>query len=188
MQELDFVAANLVMAIIADFMLVWLPAPTLSYAAGAAKAGNPLNIFSRMFAGCPDNAFQKVQPGMPGFTLMQRLGAPVRNGLKLFAVGLGASMIGVGITNALIGLRQMLDPTFVPLNQAQDVVNTSLAYGAYMATSSNIRCVRFELGVGWQLYGGWLCGSLLPVDAALLSWVGLGALQQGMCPSQSSEI
>jgi hypothetical protein len=128
------------MAIIADFMLVWLPAPTLSYAA-AASAGK-LNLFARMFAGCPDNAFQKVQPGMPAFTLMQRLGAPVRNGLKLACVGFSASMIGVCMTNALIALRQALDPAFVPLNQSQDVIATSLAYGAYMATSSNIRCVR----------------------------------------------
>ena len=28
--ELDFVFANLVMAVIADFMLVWLPAPTFA--------------------------------------------------------------------------------------------------------------------------------------------------------------
>lgn len=31
-REIDFVAANVIMAIIADFMLTWLPAPTLSYA------------------------------------------------------------------------------------------------------------------------------------------------------------
>ena len=30
-QELDFVLANVLMALVADFMLVWLPAPTLSY-------------------------------------------------------------------------------------------------------------------------------------------------------------
>lgn len=30
--ELDYVAANVLMALVADFMLVWLPAPTLSYA------------------------------------------------------------------------------------------------------------------------------------------------------------
>lgn len=136
-KELDFVAANVVMAIIADFMLVWLPAPTLSYAA-AASAGK-LNLFSKLFAGCPDNAFQKVQPGMPAFTLLQRMGAPVRNGLKLACVGFSASMIGVCMTNALIALRTALDPSFAPLNQSQDVIATSLAYGAYMATSSNIR-------------------------------------------------
>lgn len=31
-KEIDFVGANIGMAIIADFMLTWLPAPTLSYA------------------------------------------------------------------------------------------------------------------------------------------------------------
>ena len=30
-KEIDFVGANVVMAIIADFMLTWLPTPTLSY-------------------------------------------------------------------------------------------------------------------------------------------------------------
>ncbi len=30
-QELDFVLANVLMALVAAFMLVWLPAPTLSY-------------------------------------------------------------------------------------------------------------------------------------------------------------
>ena len=29
--ELDFVLANVIMALIADFMLVWLPAPTVSF-------------------------------------------------------------------------------------------------------------------------------------------------------------
>ena len=40
-------------------------------------------------------------------------------GLKLFGVGLFASLLGVGITNSLMAIRQFLDPTFVPLNPAQ---------------------------------------------------------------------
>jgi len=136
-KELDFVAANVMMALIADFMLVWLPAPTLSYATKAA-AGK-FNLLGKLFAGCPDNAFQKVQPGMEPFTFMQRVGAPICNGLKLFGVGLFASFFGVAVTNTLVGLRQVLDPTFVPLNQPQDVLSMSAAYGVYMATSSNLR-------------------------------------------------
>lgn len=31
MSEIDFVTANVIMALIADFMLTWIPAPTLSY-------------------------------------------------------------------------------------------------------------------------------------------------------------
>ena len=63
----------------------------------------------------------------------------MRNGLKLMCVGVGASFVGVAVTNTLIALRQALDPSFVPLNQAQNVLATSAAYGLYMATSSNIR-------------------------------------------------
>ncbi|KAI8471097.1 MAG: hypothetical protein J3K34DRAFT_418522 [Monoraphidium minutum] len=76
---------------------------------------------------------------MAPFTLGQRFKAPLRNGLKLFGVGLGASFVGVAATNGLILLRTLLDPDFSPLNQPQNVLVTSLAYGVYMATSSNIR-------------------------------------------------
>jgi hypothetical protein len=135
--QLDFVFANLVMALIADFMLVWLPAPTFAVRGGAAaKAPNAL---ARIFAGCPDNAFQKVPMGYAPFTLGQRAGAVVRNGAKLFGVGLFASLLGVGITNGLVGLRSILDPTFVPLNDPQNVLVMSAAYGTYMASSSNLR-------------------------------------------------
>jgi hypothetical protein len=134
--QLDFVTANVIMALVADFMLVWLPAPTFSTTRQAAAAPN---VFARMFAGCPDNAFQKVQPGYPAFNLAQRGGAVVRNGMKLFGVGFCASLLGVGITNSLVAVRQMLDPAFVPLNDPQDVLVMSAAYGTYMASSSNLR-------------------------------------------------
>jgi hypothetical protein len=61
-QELDLVTANVIMAIIADFMLVWLPAPTMSFA-NARSCRSPLNAISRFFACCPENAFQKVPEG-----------------------------------------------------------------------------------------------------------------------------
>lgn len=140
--QLDFVFANICMALVADFMLVWLPAPT--YAAnksaigGSARAGllAPIN---NLFKGCPDNAFQKVPPGYQPFTLGQRCGAVVRNGAKLFGVGFFASLLGVGLTNGLIAIREIMDPTFVPLNAPQDVATMSAAYGLYMASSSNLR-------------------------------------------------
>eukprot|EP00798_Chlamydomonas_sp_ICE-L_P014341 gene14341-20334_t len=136
MSEIDFVAANVVMAIIADWMLTWLPAPALSFSARRA-ANNPL---AKMFAGCPENAFQKVQPGREPFTLGQRSLAIVNNGLKLLGVGFGASMLGVGMTNALVQMRMFLDPSWAgPPNPPQNVVATSAAYGVYMAVSSNLR-------------------------------------------------
>lgn len=140
--QLDFVFANICMALVADFMLVWLPAPTYAAnksAMAATKNGGFLAPLNNLFKGCPDNAFQKVPPGYQPFTLGQRCGAVVRNGAKLFGVGFFASLLGVGLTNGLIAVRELMDPTFVPLNAPQDVATMSAAYGLYMASSSNLR-------------------------------------------------
>ncbi len=53
-------------------------------------------------------SFQKVPPGYQPFTIAQRLGAVVRNGGKLLAVGTVASLVGVGATDLLISTRQVL--------------------------------------------------------------------------------
>lgn len=139
--QLDFVAANILMALAADFMLVWLPAPT--YAVGGSKSlGARRSVIGKMmnvFEGCPENAFQRVPAGYRPFTVAQRVGAVVRNGIKLFGVGFGASVMGVAVTNGLVAARCALDPSYVPLNAPQDVAVMSAAYGLYMATSSNLR-------------------------------------------------
>jgi len=43
------------MAIIADFMLVYLPAPTVALRPPLAGTAGPI---AKFFHGCPDNAFQ----------------------------------------------------------------------------------------------------------------------------------
>ncbi|KAF3437350.1 hypothetical protein FNV43_RR20103 [Rhamnella rubrinervis] len=103
-KELDFVFADVVMAIITDFMLVWLPAPTVSLRPPLKVSAGPL---AKFFYGCPENAFQVALAGT-SFSLLQRMGAIVRNGAKLFAVGTGASLVGTGITNALINARKVV--------------------------------------------------------------------------------
>ena len=82
---------------------------------------------------------QIVPAGQAPYTVAQRTGAVVRNGAKLLGVGFGSSLFGVGVTNALIQIKQFLDPEFVPLNKPQGVLVTSAAYGSYMAWNSNLR-------------------------------------------------
>jgi hypothetical protein len=87
--ELDFVAADVAMAIIADFCLVWLPAPTLRLG-DAKSAGKFLNsrrvaAFNTFLSTCPDNAFQVATLGQR-WTMVQRGTAVVKNGSKLFLV------------------------------------------------------------------------------------------------------
>ncbi|GAA0154932.1 hypothetical protein LIER_12774 [Lithospermum erythrorhizon] len=124
-----------VMAIIADFMLVWLPAPTVALRQRGTTGAIPLMKF---FDRCPDNAFQVALVGT-SYSFIQRVGAIVRNGAKLFAVGTSASLIGTGVTNALINVRKAFDKSFAGEAEDVPIFSTSVAYGVYMSVSSNLR-------------------------------------------------
>ncbi|XVF73602.1 hypothetical protein PTKIN_Ptkin12aG0215500 [Pterospermum kingtungense] len=137
MKELDFVFADVVMALVADFMLVWLPAPTVSLRPPIPLNSGPI---SKFFTSCPDNAFQVALAGT-SYSFLQRIGSIVGNGAKLFGVGCGASLVGVGVTNTLINARKIFDKSFAAEADWEDVpvFSTSAAYGVYMAVSANLR-------------------------------------------------
>ncbi|CAL1409641.1 unnamed protein product [Linum trigynum] len=132
-KELEIVFADVVMAICADFMLVFLPAPTVSLRPALAGTAGPV---ARFFYGCPDNAFQTALAGT-SYSFVQRLGSVVRNGTKLFAVGTASSLIGTVVTNALINAKKAVDSTGEVENVP--ILSTSVGYGVYMAISSNLR-------------------------------------------------
>ncbi|MCL7029519.1 hypothetical protein MKW94_019649 [Papaver nudicaule] len=135
MKELDFVVADVAMAIIADFMLVWLPAPTVALRpALSVNAGS----FAKFFHSCPDNAFQ-IALGGTSYSFIQRLASIMRNGAKLFAVGTSASLVGTAATNALIKARTTVSKSSEGEVKEIPIVSTSVAYGVYMAVSSNLR-------------------------------------------------
>ncbi|WVZ98357.1 hypothetical protein U9M48_043813 [Paspalum notatum var. saurae] len=134
-KELDFVIADVVMAIVADFMLVWLPAPTVSLQPPLAVNSGAI---AKFFYNCPDNAFQVALAGT-SYSFLQRVGAILRNGAKLFAVGTSASLIGTGVTNALMKARQAASKDFDSEVEDIPILSTSVAYGVYMAISSNLR-------------------------------------------------
>ncbi|XP_066363412.1 protein RETICULATA-RELATED 4, chloroplastic-like [Miscanthus floridulus] len=134
-KELDFVIADVVMAIVADFMLVWLPAPTVPLQPPLAVNSGGI---AKFFYNCPDNAFQVALSGT-SYSLLQRVGAILRNGAKLFAVGTSASLVGTGVTNALIKARQAASKDFDGEVENLPILSTSVAYGVYMAVSSNLR-------------------------------------------------
>ncbi|KAH7291695.1 hypothetical protein KP509_29G029100 [Ceratopteris richardii] len=160
-KELDFVFADVVMALIADFMLVWLPAPTVSLRPIAAQAGG----LAKFFYGCPDNAFQVAVRGT-SYTVLQRAGAIVRNGAKLLMVGTSASLIGTGITNGLIYVRRAVDKDFMADTEDMPIFSTSLAYGVYMAVSSNLRYQILAGVIEQRILEPWLHNQKLALSAA----------------------
>ncbi|KAE8726727.1 putative poly(p)/ATP NAD kinase [Hibiscus syriacus] len=73
------------------------------------------------------------------YSLLQRLGAVMRNGAKLFTVGATSSLVGTAATNALIYARKAVDMTSAEEVENVPILSTSVAYGVYMAISSNLR-------------------------------------------------
>ncbi|WCJ36874.1 hypothetical protein M5689_018046 [Euphorbia peplus] len=134
-KELEIVFADVVMAVIADFMLVYLPAPTVPLRAALGGGAGPI---AKYFYSCPDNAFQ-IAIGGASYSLLQRIGAIVRNGAKLLAVGTASSLVGTAVTNALINARKSVDKTSAGEVENVPILSTSVAYGIYMAVSSNLR-------------------------------------------------
>ncbi|XP_047966290.1 protein RETICULATA-RELATED 4, chloroplastic-like [Salvia hispanica] len=133
--EIEIVVADVMMAIIADFMLVYLPAPTVSLRPPVSLNAGRL---AKFLHGCPDNAFQLALPG-GSFSLLQRVGAIARNGVKLFAVGTTSSLVGTVVTNAFINARKAVDQSAGDELENVPILSTSVAYGVYMAVSSNLR-------------------------------------------------
>ncbi|KAK4408280.1 protein RETICULATA-RELATED 4, chloroplastic [Sesamum angolense] len=115
-KELEIVFCDVVMAIIADFMLVYLPAPTVSLRPPLALNAGRIAKF---------------------FTVVQIM--LFRNGAKLFAVGTTSSLVGTIVTNALINARKAVDHSAADEVENVPVLSTSVAYGVYMAVSSNLR-------------------------------------------------
>ncbi|CAN1750959.1 Protein RETICULATA-RELATED 4, chloroplastic [Linum perenne] len=137
-KELEFVFADVVMAICADFMLVFLPAPTVSLRPALTGTAGPI---VRFFHGCPDNAFQVALAGT-SYSFVQRLGSILRNGTKLFAVGTASSLIGTSAINALINAKKAVGKSGEIENVP--ILSTSVGYGVYMAVSSNL---RFDISI-----------------------------------------
>lgn len=134
-KELEIVFADVVMAVIADFMLVFLPAPTVSLRPPISlNAGS----FAKFFYNCPDNAFQTALGGA-SYSLLQRLGAIARNGTKLFFVGTASSLVGTVVTNTLINAKKAVQKSDDDELENIPVLATSVGYGVYMAVSSNLR-------------------------------------------------
>ncbi|MFS7914877.1 hypothetical protein Hanom_Chr02g00158731 [Helianthus anomalus] len=134
-KELEIVFADVVMAVVADFMLVYLPAPTVSLRPPiSVNAGR----IAKFFYNCPDNAFQTALGGT-SYSLLQRLGAIARNGAKLFPVGTASSLVGTVVTNTLINAKKAVQKSSDEELENIPVLSTSVGYGVYMAISSNLR-------------------------------------------------
>eukprot|EP00904_Undaria_pinnatifida_P001004 jgi/Undpi1/10904/HiC_scaffold_3.g01430.m1 len=153
MAELDFVLADTLTCLFANFAAVWLSCPTVAVKSlskkGAVKAGGVLQQF---LTSCPSNAFQKVvtEGGVvKTFSVYQRSAALIIPMPKLFVIGFGATLAGYGLIAGLEMLTAMRNnrgglegkQSTHPGEEkpAVPVLGSGLAIGTFLAISTNFR-------------------------------------------------
>mmetsp|Transcript_34905 Transcript_34905/g.44522 ORF Transcript_34905/g.44522 Transcript_34905/m.44522 type:complete len:415 (-) Transcript_34905:304-1548(-) len=138
LSQLDFVIADILTCVIANFVAVWMAAPTIKSILTSANTAS-MNSLQKFIASCPTNAFQTVVPGSQPFTLAQRVGSVFAAFPNLFFVGFSASVAGFGITLALSKLREAMNPELATEAEPVPVFKPALVIGAYLGVSTNLR-------------------------------------------------
>lgn len=136
--ELEYVASDLIVGTVVEAAFVWLLAPTLSLPSKAAIS--PLGKFLRSL---PANAFEASTP-LRVYSFPMRFASFVYAGGQYAAIGFVAGVVGTAITYGLIEARKAVDKTYSPLRPLPAVLPNSVAWGAFMALSSNTRFQAVE--------------------------------------------
>ncbi len=132
--EKEFVFANLLSALLADFALVYFPAPSVRLTAASGGTGI-IARFKEACAALPTNVFQQDR----AFTLTQRAaGFSVKAG-QLLMVGFFCSLTSILFTNAAVAIRERFDPNYKTQTQKQNPLIVPALYGVFLGMSSNTR-------------------------------------------------
>lgn len=135
-KEGEFVTANLIMALLADFALVFFPAPSVSLAGPSKVTQTGIRAwFSKLSANLPSNIFQTDRP----FTLAQRAGGYALKASQLFAVGFLCCFTGVMLTNTLVYIRERVDSSYNSKTAKQNPLVMSSLYAIFLGLSSGTR-------------------------------------------------
>lgn len=145
LNELDFVFSTLVVGSIMNFTLMYLLAPT-SVAGGQALPG--------FFSCCPTS--HMFETGSYG--VFERLGTFAYKGALFSVTGFGAGLLGTALSNALISIREKMDPNFVSPNKAPPPLLNASTWALHMGFSSNLRYqtlngIEFLLAKGLPPFG-----------------------------------
>lgn len=130
----EFVFANLVTAVLADFALVYLPAPSIALTRATGQTGIRAWL-ANLSTTLPSNIFQTDR----AFTMAQRAGGFALKASQLFVVGMMCCLVGSAVTNSLVFVRERLDKSYVPKTEKPNVLAVSLLYATFLGVSSGSR-------------------------------------------------
>ncbi|KAI3791409.1 hypothetical protein L2E82_05177 [Cichorium intybus] len=120
---------------IEDFILVWLPAPTVSLRPPVAVSAG---IVAKYFSGCPDNAFQ-VALADTSYSFLQRIGAivPAEKYPQFFSK---KSLIGRMLTVKVYCLPDSYEVNDPSLDDIRDVLNPRFSKDQVLQPDKNQQC------------------------------------------------
>lgn len=140
--ELEYVASDLIVGTVIEAAFVWLLAPTVRLPAAANASA-----LSKYLTALPSNFFQPSS-ALVSFTISQRIAAFLYAAVQYAAIGLGGGIIGTAITYSLLEARKLIDSSYKPMRPMPPVIPNSLGWAAFMGVSAN---TRFQAVEGLEL-------------------------------------
>lgn len=139
--ELEYVASDLIVGTVIEAAFVWVLAPTVRVPPANTGA------ITRYIASLPSHMFQPSTL-LRSFSMSQRVAAFWYAAAQYAAMGFVGGVVGTAITYGIIEARKRLDNGYKPERPLPAVVPNSVAWGAFLAFSSN---TRFQIVEGMEL-------------------------------------
>jgi Protein RETICULATA-related len=145
--ELEYVASDLIVGTVVEAGFVWLLAPRLASTSAVLNPG----ALTRFFESLPANAFE-ASTALRTYSVPLRMASFVNAGLQYAAIGMVAGVVGTAITYGLVASRKRFDSSYVPERPLPPILASSAGWAAFMAISSNTRFQAVE-GIERLLHG-----------------------------------
>ncbi|KAA8496491.1 Protein RETICULATA-RELATED 4, chloroplastic [Porphyridium purpureum] len=151
--ELDFVGANVVMALLADFGLTYFPAPAVQLSSSKQASAGFIQKALEYGKTLPSSVFQTELP----YTMGQRVSTYAFKSVQLFVVGVCCAAIGtalsqfVTLVNSKVSKRNHpAAPVTAAAGKAgAKIAYTAAMYGLFLGLSSN---TRYQLVSGIEMH------------------------------------
>lgn len=139
--ELEYVASDLIIGTVIEAAFVWVLAPTVRVP--------PANVgaIARYIASLPSHVFQPSTQ-LRTFSMSQRVAAYWYAAGQYAIMGFLGGVIGTAITYGILEARKRFDSAYKPERPLPAVIPNSIAWGAFLAFSSN---TRFQIVEGMEL-------------------------------------
>ncbi|GJQ12471.1 hypothetical protein GpartN1_g4262.t1 [Galdieria partita] len=148
--EMEYVLSDMIVGLVVEATFVWLLAPANPFP--TLQKVPTGHFLANMISQLPANMFEAANPSRP-YSISQRCLSFLWAGIQYSAIGIGAGLVGTGLTYGMLQVRRYFQPNYRMRRRLPPIMANSLGWGAYMFLSAN---PRFQMVEGLER----LCGIL----------------------------